>query len=62
MEYCWAHVDVVVQRVEGDSGYRRRPFCHAATLRDDYPQTYEAIIDIAGRTIEARSCEAAGSG
>jgi len=56
MDFCWAHADVVVQEIEGDTGYYRRLMCHTAYLREDHPDVYEAIVRLVGEVRVARAC------
>jgi hypothetical protein len=58
MEYCWAHSGVLTQEAAGDGGHLRRLLCHAATLRGRHPEIYDAIMEAADRTLEARACPA----
>jgi hypothetical protein len=56
MDYCWAHAGVLVQEIEGDTGYYRRLMCHTAFLREAYPEVHEAIALLVEKVRMARAC------
>jgi hypothetical protein len=56
MEFCWTYADVQSQQIEGDAGYYRRLLCHTASLREEHPEVFAAIVSLVDKVREARAC------